>query len=411
MNFKIISTNLKLICVVSLLINGAAFGVFGQSIGKPTFQYTGMCGKPNTLPPPADDSFLKFSVDFSIGSISSFGGGNVFHLQISDVNGSFVTATDVASSSTISSSPASIIFVIPSNFVGSENYKFRIRSTNPVRLSPESDAIYAYYKPFNENFSLNNGSTVALICGTGTVELKVDSPASTFSNLVYRWYKDGLLISGQTSNTYQASLPGAYYAELNYGSCTTSGFTFNSKPDIIVNISTSGQNPQISKSPDLDIVSLDNPITLSTNIVTGFSYQWSLNDVDILGAVGNSFTATIPGSYKVTITNGTCIYSSNKSILIKPKDVEQPTTNVVPNLISPNNDGENDKWVISDFTGNLKTAVEIIDSNGKKVFESKSYQDTWPEEQIDFDSISPVYYYIITLTTGEVKKGTITIVK
>ncbi len=413
MRVIVISNCLKTFMFTSLFLSGVTISIFAQSIGKPSFQYTGMCARPEiiNIPPPNTPAFDLFLVDFGIGSINLFAPGNIFYLQISNASGSFASATDVAQSATITSSPASLTFQVPNNFVGGEGYKFRVRSTDPVRLSPESDAIYAYYKPFSDNFRLNNGAVTAVICGTGTVELKVNSPASTFSNLIYRWYKDGLIIPNQTSNTYVADAAGAYYAEINYGSCTTSGFTFNSKPDIIVNISTIGSNPIITKSRSSDKVSADNPITLSTNTGIGFTYQWFLDNVLIVGATNDSFTATVPGDYKVVITTASCSYTSDTKKLLLSNSIETPTSTQIPNLVSPNNDGENDKWEISKFTGNAKTAVLILDSRGKKVFESSSYQDTWPEEPIDFDKINPVFYYVITTSTGEQKKGTITIVK
>ncbi|MBC7641897.1 MAG: gliding motility-associated C-terminal domain-containing protein [Flavobacterium sp.] len=414
MNLKITTNYLKIICVVLLLINVATFNVFGQSIGKPSFQYTGMCAKPNTAVPPApDNSFVTFLVDFNIGSLSSFGGGNIFYLQISDVNGSFATATDVASSATITSSPASLTFIVPSNFVGSENYKFRVRSTNPVRLSPETDLIYAYYKPFNETFKLNNGDLTATICDASGVLLSVNSPAATFTSLRYKWFRNTVLISGATSNIYTATQSGDYYAQIDYGSCNSLGAPIRSEPDITVNFSTAGQSVTIN-STNGNVVSIGSPVNLgSSPSVIGFTYQWFLDDVAVSGASSANLTTNLAGTYYLVINNGSCSTKSN-SVLISEfvQPPNQPTSILIPNMVSPNGDTVNDYWAIPNlYVAGSGSNITIIDSKGKIDFTTDNYINNWPTTTIDFDSISPVYYYIITTLTGEVKKGTITIVK
>ena len=414
MNLKIISNYLKIICIVSLFINVANFNIFGQSIGKPSFQYSGMCAKPNTAVPPApDNSFVTFLVDFNVTSLSSFGGGNIFYLQISDVNGNFTTATDVASSTTITSSPASLNFIVPANFVGSENYKFRIRSTNPVRLSPESDLIYAYFKPFNETFKLNNGDLSATICDASGVLLSVNSPAATFTSLKYKWFRNGSIISGAVGNNYTATQSGAYYAQIDYGSCNSVGAPLRSEPDITVNFSTAGQSVTIN-STNGNIVSTGSPVNLvSSPSVSGFTYQWYLNDAIVSGATSENLTTNLPGTYYLMINNGTCSTKSN-SILISEfvQPPNQPASILVPNMVSPNGDNVNDYWAIPNlYVAGTGTNITIIDSKGKIDFTTDNYINNWPTTTIDFDSISPVYYYIITTASGEVKKGTITIVK
>jgi hypothetical protein len=52
-----------------------------------------------------------------------------------------------------------------------------------------------------------------------------------------------------------------------------------------------------------------------------------------------------------------------------------------------------------------------MDSNGEIVLKTNSYLNNWPETALDFKTINPVYYYIITTQDKKVKKGSITIVK
>ena len=85
---------------------------------------------------------------------------------------------------------------------------------------------------------------------------------------------------------------------------------------------------------------------------------------------------------------------------------------VIPNLVSPNNDGENDFWKIPKiYNSGTNTNIVILDSRGKIDFTTDNYINNWPQATIDFEAINPIYYYIITTAAGETKKGTITIVK
>jgi len=55
--------------------------------------------------------------------------------------------------------------------------------------------------------------------------------------------------------------------------------------------------------------------------------------------------------------------------------------------------------------------VIIMTSQGKIVLQTNDYQNNWPQNQLEFNAINPVYYYIITEPNKEPKKGSITIVK
>ena len=116
---------LKFIFAILLL---SQFAVTAQSIGKPTFQYIGMCARPPLDPnDPNSQPFDKFLVDFNINSLNLFGAGNKFFLEISNSSGSFANPVVVVQPTTITATPASLQFIVPSNFVGGENFKFRVK--------------------------------------------------------------------------------------------------------------------------------------------------------------------------------------------------------------------------------------------------------------------------------------------
>ena len=384
--------------------------VLCQSISKPTFQYSGICARPALTP--SGQPFDSFLVDFNITSLNLFAAGNKFFLEISDATGSFSNPTIVVQPTIITQSPANLNFIVPPTFVGGENFRFRVKSTNPTLTSPVSDFIYAYYRPFNIPFSLNNGTPTAIICDNSGVLLKVDNPAAGFSNLIYKWFKNNNLIIGATANTYLAMSAGSYYTEIDYGSCPNGGLPLNSKPDIIVNVSTGGQNIIIS-STNGNVVSSSTSVTITSSpSQAGYSYQWYLDNNIILGEVSANITTNIAGSYYLLVNNGNCSVTSNSILLTQFVKPTTSNTSLIPNLVSPNGDSFNDTWSIpAEYTENTGTNITILDKNGKTVFYTTNYLNNWPLDLSEFSEFANVFYYIIAPKDGNVLKGTITIVR
>jgi hypothetical protein len=52
-----------------------------------------------------------------------------------------------------------------------------------------------------------------------------------------------------------------------------------------------------------------------------------------------------------------------------------------------------------------------MDAYGKVVLKTNDYQNNWPQDEINFKNVNPVYYYIITTANNNTKKGSITIIK
>jgi gliding motility-associated-like protein len=82
----------------------------------------------------------------------------------------------------------------------------------------------------------------------------------------------------------------------------------------------------------------------------------------------------------------------------------------IPNVISPNGDGINDKFVIENSKYyNIK--LIIFNRWGNQIFESNDYQNNWPAS----DVADGVYFYILTTTNPkqEVKeyKGSVSVVR
>ncbi|MFC1732214.1 gliding motility-associated C-terminal domain-containing protein [candidate division KSB1 bacterium] len=105
---------------------------------------------------------------------------------------------------------------------------------------------------------------------------------------------------------------------------------------------------------------------------------------------------------------------------IKTKDqqalptYEESTENisiVIPNVITPNNDGFNDFFVIKNLDHYSTSQLVIINRNGKILFEKTNYQNDWNAEGLE----DGVYYYLLVYKDSDnnniTKRGAIQILR
>lgn len=96
------------------------------------------------------------------------------------------------------------------------------------------------------------------------------------------------------------------------------------------------------------------------------------------------------GEYTITVTD-----ECNKTVA-STVVVESGCDIVIPNVFSPNNDGENDKFIIEGILGTSNT-VTIFNRWGQKVYEASNYRNQW-----DADGVSDgTYYYEVTVEGAE----------
>lgn len=115
--------------------------------------------------------------------------------------------------------------------------------------------------------------------------------------------------------------------------------------------------------------------------------------IDLLWSTGASDTtisvAGTPGSYIVTATDE-CGTVANAEAL-----VDGPCAITIPNVFTPDNDGRNDRFIITgiEFTQNV---VRIYNRWGQVVHEAQNYQNNW-----DGGDLSDGTYYYEVLVAGD----------
>lgn len=279
---------------------------YGQLIiAKPTFVFSQACANP---------VFNTFEVQINFSVNPSLSPTNQFVVELSDRNGDFSSATIVYTTAVgeITSSGQKVNISFPTNTSG-ESYQLRVKSTVPAVTGSRSDVFAAYYKAHDEPFTINNSVATATYCTGGSYILSIDPEGNgvvnsplKYPSLTYNWFRDNgvglprtLLLSAGPAN-YTVTQPGTYYAETNYGSCTTDSFSNR----VQVSSSTTTASASISSSKGNPFCAAQGATTLSVG--AGNTYQWFKDDVAITGATSQNYQANAAGKYSVRVDYGGC---------------------------------------------------------------------------------------------------------
>lgn len=227
---------------------------------------------------------------------------------------------------------------------------------------------------------------------------------STLSGNSYQWYKNGVLIPDATEQMYETNESATFSVQVDLGDCTASGEIqlVSELFEGFINVSETN--------------SLEEGETLSVEVTTTAlapEFEWYFNDNIISDATEATYEASDIGSYKVVVseTSG-CIGSREFNFEIIEAIDPFPDVAKIPNIVSPNGDGINDIWVIPiQYTSGTDTEILIMTNQGKVIFQTNDYQNNWPVDQLELSSVNQVYYYIITTSNQDTRKGSITVVK
>ncbi len=223
---------------------------------------------------------------------------------------------------------------------------------------------YADLEPLNPVFTICEGESVSINASSDCVES-------------YFWS------TGSTSEQIDISLPGSYWLERE----TSLGLI---RDDFDVELLV--LDSELIAEDRYQICSSELPFeliaTVSENIV------WSTGARDSIIFVNQA------GNYWVEFQNSCGVVRD--SVLVEVISLEET---FIPNVITPNNDGLNDCFVVDrDLVGDL---IEVFNRAGVKVYENRSYNNEWCP-----DLPSGTYYYrLFNSCTQESFKGWVSILK
>ena len=246
-----------------------------------------------------------------------------------------------------------------------------------------------------------NGDTE--VCESIGVELLLQDASGNLvaSGSNISWFLGGTLIPNANSNTYLATEGGSYTASLDNGSCTVSVPSTNA---YILDEITFNATLNVSTPYELQIGENFDAIVSTDAIVP--SFEWTSNGTVL--STSNTLNIASSGQYTVVVTETSGCVSTIELNLV----VIDPSVDEIPNLISPNGDGSNDKFKVPyNLTSANNLSLQIYNSSGKLVYETDNYQNTWPENEEDAFQSKAFFYFKLSKESQIVKEGILTVIK
>lgn len=175
-------------------------------------------------------------------------------------------------------------------------------------------------------------------------------------------------------------------------------FTITVNPLPIVTI-TSDKGNSVSKG---DVV------LLTAN--GGATYTWTATTNSINSGAQAAVAEVRPQAntiYTVTATSNLGCKNTGTFTISTIEDFKVDATNV----LTPNGDGKNDKWVIRNIDSYPDNELKIFDRSGRLVFSQRNYNNTWDGKVNGHPLAEGTYYYFLSISGGvKTAKGFITII-
>lgn len=251
---------------------------------------------------------------------------------------------------------------------------FTVTVQSPVTLSVHADTTICGNASFNAN-TVSNATTYTWSPNNGVSNPAIANP----------------VLSPTTTTTYTVTA--------RTGNCTNvKTFKVTVLPAVTV-----------SAGPGSSILA-GSSVTLQGSGSNG-TYLWTpstgLSATNILNPVAKPTVTTI---YNLKITNAQgCSNASNVTIEVLPYCIKPL------NAFTPNKDGFNDNWFITNGNCLKKATVLVYNRYGSKVFESLDYKNDWDGTYKNKPLPDGTYYYVINyeLLNGDIvlKKGNVTVLR
>jgi large repetitive protein len=242
---------------------------------------------------------------------------------------------------------------------------------------------------FTESVTINTNKNY--LCSTNPNALLTTTLLNAL--YTYTWYNVGNSNSLSNLQTLSVSDSGDYYLKVSFQGCFTTSniITINKVTDALLHTNYDS-NIEINDGEEITI-----------RASGAVSYKWI-----VAGEPDNltpNFIVNKPQIILLEATFGDC--KLEKTFVVTQST--KPTGIVIPNTITPNNDGTNDSWIIpEEYSYQPEIEIVIFNSRNDILYQSKNYLNNWPNNEI---ANNTVYYYKILKGSTVLEKGTISIIK
>ncbi|MFD2550297.1 T9SS type B sorting domain-containing protein, partial [Bizionia sediminis] len=163
----------------------------------------------------------------------------------------------------------------------------------------------------------------------------------------------------------------------------------------------------VSVYPAINFTLTENNISINGDTVTvtmantAITYEYALDTGSF--QLGNIFSGLTPGTHILYVQdeNGCVI----KSVMF---EIEGPESIIIPLFFTPNGDGQNDIWQVTDPKNSIQSIV-IFDRYGKLLKQLAVRSKMWDGFYNGNLMPSNDYWYLITLKSGEQRTGHFTL--
>lgn len=160
------------------------------------------------------------------------------------------------------------------------------------------------------------------------------------------------------------------------------------------------------------VTTIDNPLINFTDMSTnGQTYWWDFGDIgsgdNNSGLTNPSHTYSHDGVYNVwlyLVTDKGCVDSVTREVMVIIDEIE------IPNIITPNGDGLNDVFHITNIDKLEWSHIKIYNRWGTLVYNMENYKNDWDGENL----ADGVYYFTLEYKTyfrTDKEHGTVTIMR
>jgi gliding motility-associated-like protein len=277
-----------------------------------------------------------------------------------------------------------------------------IVSNNDTVVFLPSNSTYIYVTGYSVNNCSSIDSIFINVLNLPIATIIGDTLACAGQQLVflgmggnsYTWYNNSGLISTSQVASQTFNNSGSIYLVVSNGICS-------SLPDTHFVRVMDGQ--EISFNIVVD--SCKNTILLKPlHPYIGLENKWTINNDtfitngDTLLNIGSLHSFDI----ELTINNGDCEMTSKRKI-----NTDWERNIIIPNIITPNGDGKNDRFYVSGPAYCLGATLKLFNRWGQQIFETNDLHAGW-DALINGNKVEAgVYFYTIE---GEInEKGTLTI--